>query len=80
LDAADAYVKGALTVAALYLLFWACRTAWRLFKRSARALRRSADGVPQALEATARAAGQASSRASALGQRLKQAYGEGRRR
>jgi len=76
MDSADVFVKGALTIAFIYVVFGACRWVWRLFVRGAQAARRHA---PNALENTARATGKATKQASALGSKLKKAFDEGRK-
>lgn len=80
MDSADAFVKGALTVGAIYLFIWACRAVWALITSSARAAKKASEKLPGAMEQTAKLTGKAVADASSLGRKLKKAFDEGRDR
>ncbi|MGK2870690.1 MAG: hypothetical protein ACSLFL_00340 [Alphaproteobacteria bacterium] len=78
MDSADAFVKGALTVGAIYLFFLGCRALWALITSSVSAAMRAYEKLPDAMEQTARVTGKAVSDASSLGKKLKKEFDEGR--
>ncbi len=78
MDSADAFVKGALTVGAIYLFFLGCRAVWALITSSFRAAKKALEKLPDAMEQTARIAGKSVADASSLGKKLKKSFDEGR--
>lgn len=75
MDLADTFVKGALTVGAIFLFYLGCLWLWKLITSS---VKRASEKLPDAMEKTARLTGKAVANASSLSKKLKEAFDEGR--